>query len=130
MWIKEDVFYIVIENSVNVIATLLGFTLAALTLFMTGNANIEETKKYMTNKKVRGKSISLYRQIIISYSYLIVVEAFLCICFYVGSLFPGMVSCKIALVLNGIYILLLLHVLLVTVRTIKDLYFILIKNDR
>ena len=43
-----NVLYNIIQNSVPIIATLLGFTLAALTLFLTGNAKIEEAKSYLT----------------------------------------------------------------------------------
>lgn len=47
-----NVLYNIIQNSVPIIATLLGFTLAALTLFLTGNAKIEEAKSYLTDKKI------------------------------------------------------------------------------
>ena len=57
--IHNDVsLYNVIQNSVPVIATLLGFTLAALTLFLTGNSKIEEAKNFMTDKVILGKKIS------------------------------------------------------------------------
>ena len=85
---NNEVLYNIIQNSVPIIATLLGFTLAALTLFLTGNSKIEETKNFITKKKISGKPISLYRLIIVSYSYLILVETILCVGFYIASLFP------------------------------------------
>ena len=47
---NTDLLYEIIQNAIPVIATLLGFTLAALTLFLTGNSKIEEAKSFMTEK--------------------------------------------------------------------------------
>ena len=68
---NDKVLYTIIQSSVPIIATLLGFTLAALTLFLTGNSKIEEAKSYLTDKKISGKTISLYRLVVVNYSYLI-----------------------------------------------------------
>ena len=44
-YLFEDVLlYDIIENSIQIIVTLLGFTLATLTLFLTGNSKVEETR--------------------------------------------------------------------------------------
>ncbi len=77
--------YEAIKELITFLATLLGFTLAALTLFLTGR--VEHAKEYLTNKMLRGKNISLYRLTIISYSYIIIVETFLCLSFYVSRAF-------------------------------------------
>lgn len=45
--------YEVIKELIVFLTTLLGFTLAALTLFLTGR--VEKTKTYITNKMIRGK---------------------------------------------------------------------------
>lgn len=66
---KTNLPYEVIKELIVFLTTLLGFTLAALTLFLTGR--VEKTKTYITNKMIRGKNISLYRLTIISYSYII-----------------------------------------------------------
>ena len=50
-----NLLYNVIQSAVPIITTLLGFTLAALTLFLTGNTKIEDAKKYMTEKRYQGK---------------------------------------------------------------------------
>ena len=63
---NTDLLYEIIQNAIPVIATLLGFTLAALTLFLTGNSKIEEAKSFMTEKKISGVKISLYKLIVIS----------------------------------------------------------------
>lgn len=51
----SSILYIVISDVVPIIATLLGFTLAALTLVLTGNSKIDETKQYMTDKEISGQ---------------------------------------------------------------------------
>lgn len=124
-----NLLYNVIQNAVPIIATLLGFTLAALTLFLTGNSKIEDAKKYMTEKKVLGKRISLYKLIVISYSYLILIETILCIGYYIGSLFPFINNIYVCVGLNTIFIVLMLNVLLSTIRSITDLYFVITRHE-
>ena len=124
-----NLLYNVIQSAVPIIATLLGFTLAALTLFLTGNSKIEDAKKYMTEKKVSGKRISLYKLIVISYSYLILIETILCIGYYIGSLFPFIYNIYVCVSLNTIFIVLMLNVLLSTIRSITDLYFVITRHE-
>lgn len=126
----SSILYIVISDVVPTIATLLGFTLAALTLVLTGNSKIDETKQYMTDKEISGQKISLYRFIVISLSYLILIESILCIAFYIASLFPYVTSEILCLVANGIVIILVLNVLFATIRSITDLYFIITKQEK
>lgn len=119
--------YDIIEKIFPFITTLLGFTMAALTLFLTGNKNIENTKQYITTKTLRGKRISLYEFIIISFSYLIIIESLMCVFFFIGLLFPytnGILS----IVFNCVFIVLSFNILLMTIRTITDLYFIITKK--
>lgn len=130
-YIFEDVLlYDIIENSIQIIVTLLGFTLATLTLFLTGNSKVEETKKYLIPKKIRGKNISLYRFIIISYSYLIVLETILCIGYYIAILFPYIDNVYTCLIINTLFIILMFNLLFTTIRSISDLYFIITKENK
>lgn len=126
----SSILYVVISDAVPIIATLLGFTLAALTLFLTGNSKIDETKQYMTDKEISGKKISLYRFVVISLSYLILIESILCIAFYIASLFPYFSNEVLCLLANGVAIILILNVLFATIRSITDLYFIITKQDK
>lgn len=129
--IYNDVsLYSVVQNSVPVIATLLGFTLAALTLFLTGNSKIEEAKNYITNKKILGKPISLYRLIVVNYSYLILVETILCISFYIASLFPYVSNQFVCTIVNSVFIIVMFNSFFSTIRSITDLYFIITKKDK
>ena len=125
---NDNVLYDIIQNSVPIIATLLGFTLAALTLFLTGNSKIEEAKNYITNKKILGKAISLYRLIVVNYSYLILVETILCISFYIASLFPYLNNKFACTTANVIFIIAMFNMLFSTIRSITDLYFIITKE--
>lgn len=130
-YIFEDVLlYDIIENSIQIIVTLLGFTLATLTLFLTGNSKVEETKKYLIPKKIRGKNISLYRFIIISYSYLIVLETILCIGYYIAILFPYIDNVYTCLIINTLFVILMFNLLFTTIRSISDLYFIITKENK
>ena len=126
-----DIFlYDAVEKGNGIVGTLLGFTLAALTLFLTGNEAIEQTKMFKTNKIVRGQHISLYQKIVMSYSYLIVVETILVTIFFVSNLFSFTVSLILTTISNGLFIFLVLHVFCVTIDTVSDLYFILIKRKK
>ena len=122
--------YNIIQNSVPTIATLLGFTLAALTLFLTGNSKIEDTKNFITKKKISGKPISLYRLIVVSYSYLILIETILCIGFYIASLFPYNTNRYICNIANILFIIAMFNTFFATISSISDLYFIITKDDR
>jgi hypothetical protein len=127
----QDTYYDIYEfivDSMQVIATLLGFTLAALTLFLTNNSQICEMKKFKTKKIIDGKEISLYRLLTMNYSYLIVVETIMCASFYIGKLFSPICSQSFANFLNTIFIWLFFHILLLTIRTVVDLYFVVSKE--
>ncbi len=124
---KPDL-YPFIEETIGFIATLLGFTLAALTLFLTSNSQLEKSKEYITDKIIRGKKISLHRLLIVNYSYLIIIESIICICFYIGKLFSFVCSGLLSTILNSLFIVILFHILLMTIRTITDLYFVISKE--
>ena len=124
-----NLLYNVIQSAVPIIATLLGFTLAALTLFLTGNSKIEDAKKYKTEKKISGKKISLYKLIVVSYSYLILIETILCIGYYIGILFPFINNVYVCVGFNTIFIVLMLNVLFSTIRSITDLYFVITRHE-
>lgn len=115
-----------IDNSINIIGVLLGFTLAIITFFVASdNPNIDKTKKYITKHRIGKKNISLYRLLIINYSYLIIIEATICLGFLVGGLFYLTLSPCYQIIIKSIYITLVTHVFLLTIRSITDLYFVL-----
>ncbi len=119
--------YAIIDKSFGYVGTLLGFTLAALTLLLSID-KMKEAKEYKIDRIIHNRQATLYDLIIISYTYLIVVEGILCLSFFIARMFDFLYIEKIAIALNAIYIVLLFNVLLATIRTITDMYFILIKH--
>lgn len=120
--------YVFVNNAHSFITTLLGFTLAALALFLTNNATIDNLKKIITTKTIRGENISLYKLLLINFSYSIIVESILCIGFYIGGIFSFIDSLYIPIIINSIYVICLFNILLLTIRCITDLYLILSKT--
>lgn len=117
------------DNSINIIGVLLGFTLAIITFFVASdNKNIENTKKHLTNYIVGNEKISLYRLLIDNYSYLIIIETIICLGFLIGGLFYFILPLSFQIILKSIYVVLVIHILLITIRSVTDLYFILIKK--
>ncbi len=123
---NEFTLYESISDISSFLTTLLGFSIAALTLFVTGN--VERTKKYFTNIPIGGKKISLYRLTVISLSYLIIIESLMVLCYYVSTSLNVTIDKYIATVTNCIFIALTCNVLLTTIRTITDLYLIISKE--
>ncbi len=119
--------YAIIDKSFGYVGTLLGFTLAALTLLLSID-KMKEAKEYKIDRIIHNRQATLYDLIIISYTYLIVVEGILCLSFFIAKMFDFLYIEKIAIALNALYIVLLFNVLLATIRTITDMYFILIKR--
>lgn len=120
--------YVFVNNAHSFITTLLGFTLAALALFLTNNATIDNLKKIITTKTIRGENISLYKLLLINFSYSIIIESILCIGFYIGGIFCFIDSLYIPIIINSIYVICLFNILLLTIRCITDLYLILSKT--
>ena len=59
------------------VGTLLGFTLAALTLLLSNNRIEEKTRNFATKRKIRGGTITMYEFLVVLYSYLIICETIL-----------------------------------------------------
>ena len=123
---NEAILYESLSNISSFLTTLLGFSIAALTLFITGN--VEKTKKYSTNISIRGKNISLYRLTVISFSYLIIIESLLCFCYYVSISLNVTLDKYTATLVNCMFITFTCNTLLTTIRTITDLYLIISKE--
>lgn len=119
--------YEIIEKSLGYVGTLLGFTLAALTLLLSSD-RIKATREYQIEKILHNHKATLYELIVISYTYLIIVEGFLCICFFIAQIFDFVYVRNIAIILNSLYIIFLFNALFTTIRTITDMYFTLIKH--
>lgn len=122
-----DSQYGIIEKSFGYVGTLLGFTLAALTLLLSSE-KMKEAREYQLETVLHNRKATLYELVVASYTYLIVVEGILCISFFIAQLFDFVYIRSIAIIMNTAYIVLLFNVLLVTIRTVADMYFILMKR--
>lgn len=123
-----DNLYYLIKDTIEVLCSLLGLTLASLVLFVTKDKDERLINTNYKEGKVRGKYPTLYFVMLVSFSYLIVVEAVLCIAYFIGLLFPISHCKNFCLVLNSIYYLLVLHIFFATIRIMTNLYFIFIPS--
>ena len=82
LYVGDSMQYDFIKNIIGFIGVLLGFTLTALTLILSSERIKSNTQKHPTDRKIRRKTISLYRLIVVSFTYLITMESLLCLFFY------------------------------------------------
>lgn len=120
--------YNLIKEIVPFLGTLLGFTLASLTLLLSNDNVKSTTQQCSTERKIRGKTISLYVLVVVSFSYLIIMETILCVLYYMGRLFNDFDFGKWAIIVNAIFIILSFNILLATIRTTTMLYFIVLRK--
>lgn len=127
LYVGDSMQYDFIKNIIDFIGVLLGFTLTALTLILSSERIKSNTQKHPTDRKIRGKTISLYRLIVVPFTYLITMESLLCLFFYIGSLFSSISLGMWAVIPNTFFIILSLNIILSTVRATTMLYFIVIR---
>lgn len=118
--------YDIIKEIIPFLGVLLGFTLASLTLLLSNDKVKNSTQQYMTERKIRGEKISLYKLIVVSFSYLIIMETVLCTSYYIGKLFSCFYIGQCSTIPNTIFIMLAFNTLLSTIRTTTMLYFIVV----
>lgn len=117
-----------IKEIIPFIETLLGFTLAALTLLLSNNRIEEKTRNYPMEREIRDKTITMFQFLVVLYSYLIICETILCILYYIATLFPISVNAIIADIGNSFFIWGVFHVLFSTLRTASNMYHITIRK--
>lgn len=118
-----------INNSVSVLSLLVGFTVAMFTLLITvSNPNIEHIKKKITDYKLYGENVSIFKMLLIRTVYIILVESILLIfnLFYPFFFEPNSIIGKVSF---GIDTFLLTHIILTNINNTVDLYFILTKKE-
>lgn len=125
-----ELSYSAVKTSMGILGDLLGFSLAAVALFLTGNNQIEKLKEEIAkNMEIDGKPVSLYRLVVSYFSIAIIEEILLCIAYLIGSLFP-IEGCNTKVILmNCLFIFVFLHVLFLSVRAITCIYLTLIANS-
>lgn len=118
------------NNVVKVLAVLIGFTITIITLVVTGNSpNLTEIREKETNVKINGKNITLYKHLLINYTYSVIVEIFLIIFCLIYPLLLDIIDVNYLIKYLGFSILLffVLHILLLSVRNLTNFCFIIIK---
>lgn len=117
-----------ISSSIGIIGVLLCFSIAAITIITTGSSkNLEEIKSKETNIKINGNKISLYRLILINFSYSVIIEVILIL----FSLLQPLLVCLKETYLIFYYLLIMVgtfHILLLTLRNVSDFYLIITKS--
>jgi hypothetical protein len=119
-----------INGIISFIESLLGFTLAALAILLSNNQMEQRTRNYDTNRKIQGKTVSMYKLIVIYYSYIIIAESLLCVLYYIASLFQGLSGEIFNLIANTVFIMGIFNVLFATIRTVANLYFVTVSGEK
>jgi hypothetical protein len=122
--------YHFIQEVILFIGVLLGFSLAALTLLATSESIRSATMNYPSGRYVQSKGLSLYDFIIMSFSYLIIIETFLLVVYYVSLLFDIYVGNMVAKVANTVFVFVAVSIFFSTIKMVASLYFILIGTSR
>ncbi len=125
---KED-FDILISGLVNVIGTLLGFSISVLTVFIaSNNNNIELSKEHYIDRELWKRQYMLYDRIIIDICYIILILGlFLLVSFIVPNL---LCNCCLypKLLFTSISISILTHIIYMILSIASDLYLIVSKK--
>lgn len=120
-------------NIISLLGVLIGFSITAITLLITSNNdNIDNLKKQESQYSIGRSKLNLFDLLIINFSYLLVSEIFLVIC---NLFFPAInsfleFSFTVKLSLFSLNSWFLIHILLVNLRNVCDLYFTLITKRR
>ena len=126
---KVDYFAFGITKTVSVLIPLLALMLTGITFLTSWNSN-SELREYNTKRILRGKILSLYEYMIINFFYVIVLDILLLFSYVVAGLF-SIISCfKWLLVMNAIFSFFVIHILLVMLINIGDLFFVLTKKQK
>lgn len=121
------------SNIVSLLGVLIGFSITAITLLITSNnSNIENLKKQESGYSIGRNKLNLFDLLLINFSYLLVVEILLVIC---NLFFPAVnsflnMTFATKLVFFSLNSGILVHILLVNLRNICDLYFTLISKKQ
>jgi len=118
------------NNSINLLGILVGFSITIITILTTGQSrNLEEIKKTKTKTIINNKPISLYRLLLINFTYSVVIEVFLIIIFLTYPLINQNIEISrlFKLVVFSTLVFMIIHILLLTIRNLTDFYLILTK---
>lgn len=121
------------DNAINLLGILVGFSITIITILTTGQGqNLDEIKNKKTNIKINKEKITLFRLLLINFTYSVIVEVVLIIVCLIYPLLIENIEFNQNLKYAGFSILvfLILHIMLLTMRNLTDFYLILIKPTK
>lgn len=121
------------DNSINLLGILAGFSITIITILTTGQSrNLEEIKKKETNFIINKKKISLFRLLLINFTYSVILESFLIIfCLTYPIILENSNFTKDQkYIVFSILVTVIIHLLLLTIRNLTDFYLIITKTEK
>jgi hypothetical protein len=118
------------DNAINLLGILVGFSITIITILTTGQGqNLDEIKNKRTNIKINKEQITLFRLLLINFTYSVIIEVGLIIVCLIYPLLIENIKFNQNLKYVGFSVLvfLILHIMLLTMRNLTDFYLILIK---
>ena len=110
----------IIASIINLMAIILGFVVATITILLTsGDNNLKLSKEFRLDKKVFGKDITLFRQLLILFFYIAFV-AMIELIVSILTIYFGLYG-KISTAIN---LFLIFHLILLSIRNLTNLFFI------
>lgn len=124
----KDFFASNVGKTYSVLIPLLALMLTGITLLTNWKSN-PELREYDTNRSLRKEHVSLYEYMVINYSYVIVFDLLLLLSYVIAGLFPDVTCFLWGLIMNALFTFCVLHLLLVMLINIGDLFFVLTKKE-
>ena len=121
------------DNAINLLGILVGFSITIITILTTGQGkNLDEIKSEVTDIKINNEKITLFRLLLINFTYSVIIEVSLIIVCLIYPLLIENIGMNLILKYAGFSILvfLILHIMLLTMRNLTDFYLILIKPEK
>lgn len=116
----------IISNFINVLAILVGFSITSISILTTSSSeNVNNLKGILSRRKLGNRLISLYQLIVITFSFVLVVEIFLLVYNLFLQFFINTTYSKI---LFSIDIFFITNILLLNLRNITNIYFIFFRR--
>lgn len=121
------------DNAINLLGILVGFSITIITILTTGQGkNLDEIKSKVTDIKINNEKITLFRLLLINFTYSVIIEVSLIIVCLIYPLLIENIGMNLIVKYVGFSILvfLILHIMLLTMRNLTDFYLILIKPEK
>ncbi len=120
--------YIAVE--IGIVTLLLSFNIACLTILITANGqNVKRLKEYATKMEIDNKTVSLYQILLIQFTYAIYNEIVLLMLLLIHKFIFILIGSYSNIIFFTINMVLLLNIVFVTFKNVKNLYLSFWKND-